>query len=252
MATRMMHEVQTFASRGLGSLFLTLTYSDEFLPSDGSLSKRHPQLFMKKLRKSYGAVRFYQCGEYGEQKGRPHYHFCVFGLECPDKVPDDKSPAGIVTYASPTLNKIWGMGNVTIGDVTMESCAYVARYTMKKATDPDREDAYIRRGLDLSTGEIRTWSVIPEFGTMSRRPGLGAEWFHQFEADCRRGFVTQNGRKVPVPRYYRDKLSELDQLRLSVKAKAEARLRASDNTVRRLMTKHESARLRALRLKREL
>ena len=36
------------------NIFLTLTYDDEHLPSDGSLNYRHYQLFMKRLRKRSG------------------------------------------------------------------------------------------------------------------------------------------------------------------------------------------------------
>ena len=61
--------------------FLTLTYDDEHLPEDKSLSKRDFQLFMKRFRKDFGLpVRFFACGEYGKKTFRPHYHVIFFGV----------------------------------------------------------------------------------------------------------------------------------------------------------------------------
>ena len=44
--------------------------------------------FMKRLRKRFKGkrIRFYMCGEYGEQFDRPHFHACIFGVDFPDKV----------------------------------------------------------------------------------------------------------------------------------------------------------------------
>lgn len=66
--------------------FVTLTYSPEKLPSDYKLVPNHISAFMKRLR-TYsqrlgfdGRIRFYGVGEYGEKRGRPHYHLVIFGL----------------------------------------------------------------------------------------------------------------------------------------------------------------------------
>jgi len=48
------------------SSFVTLTYNDGDLKDRKSLDKREFVLFMKRLRKKYGKVRFLHCGEYGE------------------------------------------------------------------------------------------------------------------------------------------------------------------------------------------
>ena len=66
--------------------FVTLTYADQFLPEDGSVNPRHTQLWLKRLRKVLDPrkVRFFLCGEYGDQTFRPHYHACLFGVGLDD------------------------------------------------------------------------------------------------------------------------------------------------------------------------
>lgn len=65
--------------------FVTLTYSPDKLYSY-ELIPSHLSSFMKRLR-TYaerlgfdGKVRFYGVGEYGEKRGRPHFHVVIFGL----------------------------------------------------------------------------------------------------------------------------------------------------------------------------
>ena len=83
-AMRCVHEAAAYDCNA----FITLTYDEENLPADGSLNYDHFQLFMKRLRKAIepNKVRFYMCGEYGEENGRPHFHACLFGYDFPDKV----------------------------------------------------------------------------------------------------------------------------------------------------------------------
>ena len=65
--------------------FVTLTYDDDHLPEYNSLNYKHFQDFMKRLRKSHNGVRFYMCGEYGEDFSRPHYHALLFNCFFPDR-----------------------------------------------------------------------------------------------------------------------------------------------------------------------
>ena len=76
-----MHE----ASMHMFNSFVTLTYDDDHLPEYNSLNYKHFQDFMKRLRKSHNRVRFYMCGEYGEDFSRPHYHALLFNCFFPDK-----------------------------------------------------------------------------------------------------------------------------------------------------------------------
>lgn len=184
--------------------FITLTYSPEHLPADGSLDVRHFQLFMKKLRFKYrNKIRFFHCGEYGEKLGRPHYHACLLNFDFPDKRLIRTSDRGDQIYSSSSLDQIWGFGRTEIGSVTFESAAYVARYITKKVTGKLAASHY--SCVDVETGEII--QLKPEYTTMSRRPGIGQPWLEKFSGDVFNHdyLVTRSGVKIPPPRYYNNR-----------------------------------------------
>ena len=242
-----MHEAKSHDQ----NYFLTITYADEHLPEGGSLRQADYVKFLKRLRRHCGSLRYYIVGEYGDQTNRPHYHAITFGLALADLVPITRSGSDEVLYASETLNRIWGKGNVLVGAVTPKSAAYVARYAMKKQTGERKKEAY--RRINPETGE--TWDVDPEFARMSRNPGIGMSWFQQSKGDCfPSDFLIRDGQRVRVPRGYTEKLSEQEKAAIKLKRKQFANNadRKADNTERRLMTKHDSAQLRAARLTREL
>lgn len=199
-AIRCMHEAK-FHER---SCFITLTYDPEHLPAHGDLVYRHFQLFCKRLRKKCGKFRFFMCGEYGDELSRPHFHACLFGMDFPDRVYFKKTDSGESIYTSSTLASLWTFGFSSVGNLTIESAAYVARYVCKKV-DPNYDSRYLR--VDPLTGECV--SVTPEFGQMSRRPGIGAQFLEKFKGDVYpRDYVVSDGRRSRVPRYY-DKLLEV-------------------------------------------
>lgn len=178
-AQRLMHEKQYHSK----CVFATLTYNDENLPAGRSLVKRDCQLFLKRLRKKFSTrLRFYLCGEYGEQGSRPHYHAILFGVG-----KDDREG----------IENAWGKGWVDLGHVEQESCNYVAKYVTKKLNG-DREVDYGDR--------------IPEFSLMSRRPGIGGAYVSEFKEEIfNRGFMLVKGRKAAVPKYYQSKVYDTDE-----------------------------------------
>lgn len=184
--------------------FLTLTYEDEKLPDDFSVSLREVQLFMKKLRKQYGnSIRFFAASEYGSKTFRPHYHLLVNGVDFrSDRKLYKNTPQGPL-YTSDKLAQIWGKGHCTIGTVTLKSAFYCIQYIFdKKAGDPNR---YVR--THPVTGDIVT--CAPEFRTMSCKPGLGFTWFQKYKSSCfPSDFIVIDGRKFPVPRYYQQLLEK--------------------------------------------
>lgn len=196
-AMRCVHEASLFES----NCFITLTYSEETVPSDGSLRYVDFQLFMKRLRKRFfpRLIRFYMCGEYGEKFQRPHFHACLFNLDFSDKVLLRRSDAGSCLYRSPVLEVLWPFGFSSIGELNFESAAYAARYVVGKVTGACAVDHYAR--VDRDTGELR-W-IEPEFSHMSLKPGVGRRWIDRYERDVfPHDYVVIRGRKVKPPKYY--------------------------------------------------
>lgn len=171
---RMVHE----ASLHHANCFITLTYDDEHLPEGGSLEKRAFPRFADAMRKRC-SFRYYACGEYGDQSGRPHYHAAIFGQRWK---PSDIEPS-------------WGRGNVHVGEFTPESAGYVAGYVTKKVTGKKAKEAY--------------GALEPPFAVMSRRPGIGRGWFDQFATEVfPSDEVIVQGRPQRPPRYYERLLAE--------------------------------------------
>jgi hypothetical protein len=227
-AVRLMHENQMHSE----SCFITLTMNDEYLLSREnpySLDKSEYQRFMKRLRKRYGKqIRYFHCGEYGEKNKRPHYHAILFGVDFDDKqlytVRDD-----IRLYKSKKLEELWPYGHSTIGEVTFESAAYVARYVTKKITGKDVEKHYIR--WDPTTGE--GIPIEPEYATMSRgnnypeddprhTRGIGYEWFKKYKSDVYpHDYVVIKKHKIRPPRFYDNQLEESELEKIKEKRKEE-------------------------------
>lgn len=249
-AVRCMHE----ASLHEQNCFVTITYDDTHLPYGGTLVKEDLQKFQKRLNKwctSYigQAPRFFQCGEYGETLGRPHYHLCLFGFDFYDKVRLKENERGEILYTSELLTKLWGRGEhdqQLIGDLTFESAAYVARYVTKKITGSMAEDHYTRI---LDSGEMI--QLEPEFVTMSRggrghRGGIGREWFSRFSSDVfPSDEVVCRGFAAKPPRYYDELLAKSDVLAHAAMRQeriAKASRREADGTPERLRVR-EAVRL---------
>jgi hypothetical protein len=190
-AIRCIHEASLYDQ----NCFLTLTYSPEHVPPDGSLRPRDIVLFFKRLRKliSPGRVRYFQCGEYGTQFLRPHHHILCFGYAFPDRtlVSSGKFPI----YTSAQLATLWPWGFHSIGDITFDSACYTARYILKKVTGDAAEEHYQGRK--------------PEYITMSRRPGIGRDWYDRFKDDLYNydKCVVKDSFVAKPPKYY-DKLLE--------------------------------------------
>lgn len=201
---------------------------------------------MKRLRSRYHKkkIRYYHCGEYGDKFKRPHYHACLFDFNFPDLILF-KETNGQKLYTSEILDDIWQKGYATVGTVTFDSAAYVARYILKKVTGEKSQNHY--HSLDKETGELQ--QIIPEYTTMSLKPGIAHGWFEQFSSDVYPSdYIILNGKKLKPPRYY-DTLYEITnktQIDL-VKSKRRTKLnkKAKENTSERLHTK-ETVKLKQL------
>lgn len=210
-AIRMSHESQMHEQ----SCFLTLTYDDSHLPQFGQLLKRDLQLFFKRLRKSVGAFRYVACGEYGELNRRPHFHVALFGHDFrADRLVYSSGVQGDTLYESSTLSGVWSLGRHAIGDLSFESCAYIARYITKRISGPGASTLPLAVKED---GEIVFPN--PEFLLCSRRPGIGDSWLRKhFSSDVfpHGRVITPQGTPAPVPRFYKERLLKQDSLRMQL------------------------------------
>ncbi|QXP08636.1 MAG: replication initiator protein [Arizlama microvirus] len=234
-AMRCVHESKLYDD----NCFITLTYSDDKLPmipgpfSDRDYPSLRPRdfvLFMKRLRKSLEpkTIRFFHCGEYGDQTLRPHHHALIFNHDFRDRVFVKNSKSGSRLYSSRILDDLWGNGNCWVGDVSFASAGYIARYTLKKV-----------HGDNLQSHE-HYYGRVPEYGTMSRRPGIGHAWAMRYmDAWYRDDVVIVNGAKSKPPRYY-DNLCEKERPALLARAKRVRREQAAsspDNSGARLLVR---------------
>lgn len=197
--------------------FVNLTYDDDHIMDVGSdifsgtLLKSDLSGFMKRLRRHCEYhdiskdIRFYACGEYGDRTHRPHYHVILYGVDllAKDKLKYwMKTKTGFPSWTSPLLEKIWSKGRVVVTLISWDTCAYTARYCMKKVGNLT-PDHYISNGVE------------PEFVLMSRRPGIGARYFEDhwkkiYETD--EVFISgkDGGRKGKPPKYFDSKYEKIN------------------------------------------
>lgn len=201
--------------------FLTLTYNEENVVYNAivntetgevgevkTLVPEHLTKFMKDLRRyfeyhfGHTGIRFYACGEYGDKTQRPHFHLIVFNLPLNDLV-QWKSVNGNPYFLSETILKIWEKGHITVCNVNWETCAYVARYIMKKWKGEGAKEFYEIKGIE------------PEFVRMSRNPGIGKKYFETNKEEIYKNdeiiAIGANGKaqKIKPPKYF-DRLFDIE------------------------------------------
>lgn len=171
------------------SVFVTFTYSDEFVPDWFTLVPEHMTNFFKKLRNRIKPkkVRYYYVGEYGSIYGRPHYHAFIFGIGLSYQKEIEES------WSNRRGDK---RGFVHLGTVEPASADYIVDYVTK--------------GITKSKDNGKR---IPEFARMSRKPGIGkneteriarkilsSKWSGEITSKIIRE-ITHGRRKMPLGRY---------------------------------------------------
>ncbi|WNK14104.1 MAG: replication initiator protein [Microvirus sp.] len=174
---RIIHESQSWDS----CIFFTLTYDNDNLPENGSLCKPDLQKFFKRIRKYIGGkpIKYFACGEYGENTNRPHYHVIMFGLD--------------YLYDRKTIKDCWhycdwsSLGRSPFGDVCQQSIRYVVGYIEKTVLGLEAADEYGNRQKPfhlVSKGIGRAYAIKNK---------------SNFELD---GKCIVQGQKRDLPRYY--------------------------------------------------
>ncbi len=253
-AIRCIHEA---SANGDKNSFITLTYNDDHLPKDASLKHLHFQKFIRALRKRTGEkIRYYMCGEYGRPTeennhvARPHFHAILFGYAFPDKRLHKKRRNNLV-YRSEILEKTWVHGFSEIGNVTFKSCAYVARYIIKKQKEETGHYAI----FSPITGEISGYRQ-PEYTKMSLKPGIGSDYYEKNIMDIFPGdfVMLEGGKKLEVPKYYKEKLKKDHPIlaELLRKSRVKQAKESKHNTPERLAVREQIQSLKLVRLKRDI
>ncbi|AXH74468.1 MAG: replication initiator protein [Microviridae sp.] len=167
--------------------FITLTYDQSNVPTDFfgnlNLSKRDLQLFFKRLRKAQKSalsVKYFAVGEYGGNTRRPHYHIILFNAKLE------------------LVERCWENGEIHNGKdgVTGASIGYCLKYILK------------HKHKRCPFGDS---SMQPEFALMSK--GLGASYLTESMANWHVADLVNrmycnltDGKKISMPRYYKDRL----------------------------------------------
>lgn len=164
------------------AVFVTLTYNNEELvklPLE-SIDKKELQNYFKRLRKNTNRIiKYYACGEYGDKSGRPHYHAIIFGLDINNDFDREE------------IDFAWRKGYTYIGTVTHDSAQYVAGYVFKKYNG--------KKGIEIYGFKQ------PPFQLQSK--GLGLQYALENEKQIKNKlYITKNGKKIPLPRYYKKQL----------------------------------------------
>ena len=110
--------------------FLTLTYSDEFLPEDGICSKKELKKFLNNLNTSFSLkIRYYACSDYGSVNNRAHYHAIILSTK---------------KITQKQVERIWKKGFVYLKPMNTENLKYTLRYTVKKKPLKNGENGFFR------------------------------------------------------------------------------------------------------------
>lgn len=177
--------------RAVSAHFITMTYDTSTVPitSKGymDLRKKDLQLFFKRLRKAHPkdhtSLKYYAVGEYGGKSNRPHYHLILFNAQ--------------IELISPA----WDLGTIHYGQVTGASIGYTLKYMCKpsripmhKNDDRQKEFSLMSKGLGSNY-----------FEDEKKKPKRIVQW-HKNDLTDRMHLTLLDGKKIAMPRYYKDKI----------------------------------------------
>ncbi len=253
-----------------GNSWATLTYRDpsacnkeqykngKHIDKQGQLNPCHVSAFIRSLRKGNQdhKIRYFYCGEYGDDNQRPHYHICLFNHSFSDQYLWEDNE-GLYTYTSEELQKHWPWGFTTVAELNLRTAAYTAGYALKKITGKRAEDHYLR----CDEYGVAYW-LLPEYIRMStgrgKPSGIGAGFYEKFKKDifpADKSPVPGHGERQLVPRYYQNILAEENPAQLEqIKELRQEFIAAhrADFTPERLRDKYICARAKENQLKRKL
>ncbi len=172
------YEAYMCALEGRGSSFSTLTYCDYNLPISldsglPTLDRGELQRFNKRLRqylpKDLRNFKFIASGEYGDQFGRPHFHFTPLGL--PSSFADK---AIAECWNNPEVRDFTGVirGTIDCGPLREGGLAYVTKYCLKqvrgKSVDELYDNNYLQPPFIVHSKELESRFVLRELDELRK------------------------------------------------------------------------------------
>jgi len=137
--------------------FVTFTYNDENNKTN-YLDKTDLQKLMKRIRKHH-KIKYYACGEYGEQFGRRHYHALIM---------HDEKPIRYEAY--------WKKGEIHTGALTDASISYCTGYMLKANPVPAKTPRAARPFHAWSRGIGDDWMKGKTYLEMAREGNIPRRW----------------------------------------------------------------------------
>lgn len=227
----------------------TLTYAPEHVgplgrPQWRADADKMLQDLRNTARRKWGqSVRYDLISEYSPELFRPHLHAILFGVWPLDFYFWKQSRAGLPMYRSAEFEKCWPWGTVLFQDFSPGSAAYCANHQAFKLNGRSLEEWLTVR----DDGGTVLGQRAPEFHLVSKRPGLGAEFFERWGRQVIELQHTVVGdSKVGPPRYF-VRLAERDPAladlvaELKASRKAAAIAQGADCTPERLAVRLEVA-----------
>lgn len=184
------------------SYFITLTFNDDALKWYDTDLNRSVREFLDRFRKSVNdnkQIRHWFVCEFGTLHGRPHYHGILFNLPL-DKFCKNSDELKEILESNwyHTLNDAHFIGDRTkvsngwidISRVRGEGAPrYISKYVTKSFSDYKKTPRIIS-SVGIGKGYLNSENLN----------------FHKDKSGMLRPYILKNGYKIPLPRYYADKI----------------------------------------------
>jgi len=225
-ANNWIFRLQQELKRADSAVFVTLTYENPPLSFNNVLPtvyKPDVQKFFKRLRKiprdySNQPIKYYLCAEYGSKSFRPHYHAIIFNSDIESIQECWKGQFIPSNAVLPLRRSSWRFDNKNFKWIKKEQPYHINLDTpiiLGYCHFGDVNEATI----SYTTKYMNKGKLIPyylnddrhaEFQLFSK--GLGSNFSDDiavqrfYLSDPSKNYVTINGFKKPLPRYFKDKL----------------------------------------------
>lgn len=177
---RLLYELYKYPN----SYFVTLTFNDESLEVFKDEPNKAVCKFLDRFRKAVNdnkQIRHWFVAEFGTLHGRIHYHGILFNIPL-DKYNSDE--------LKDLLEKNWKCGFVDISKVRGDGAPrYISKYVTKSCSDYKKAPRIIS-SVGIGKGYLNAENLN----------------FHKDKSGMLRPYILKNGYKIPLPRYYADKI----------------------------------------------